>query len=520
MNERWLQVRDRLLAFWNQYNRKQKTVLAVTAVLLLVVIIVLIYLLTRTEYEVAFQNLDSNDAAAIMEHLEGAGVSYRLLNGGTAIAVPSSVADRVRVDVGAQGLIQSGSIGFAELSRSASALGMTDQEFRVRYRNMLNGEIQQLLEGMTGVQRAKVLVTLPEESVFLNQEERERALASVRLTLKPGFRPTQEQIDSYFNLVKTSVPNLHIEDITITSQYEELQPSSRLLGASGSSGVADTQMEIRRQFENDMKRNIQTFLGRIVGIENMVVSVAAALNFDRKVTQEQLVQPLANNDNRGIVVSEQNTSSTFQGTDGQPGGVVGTGQTDIPNYPAAGASGTTVSEETSSTINYDYNRIINNIEYGPYRVMDLAVSVAIDSGAVTPESLANIEQMLIQYVRTQLADSGLDLSNQALAERVSVFSQEFTRPSPEPVNFFAAWWPALLAGLAAVGAVAAALAYRRRRQRKLTEEEQPLAAAQETNALELELIRNESMVRRQLEHLAKTKPEDFVSLLRTWLVDE
>ena len=196
MNERWLQVRDRLLAFWNQYNRKQKTVLAVTAVLLLVVIIVLIYLLTRTEYEVAFQNLDSNDAAAIMEHLEGAGVSYRLLNGGTAIAVPSSVADRVRVDVGAQGLIQSGSIGFAELSRSASALGMTDQEFRVRYRNMLNGEIQQLLEGMTGVQRAKVLVTLPEESVFLNQEERERALASVRLTLKPGFRPTQEQIDS------------------------------------------------------------------------------------------------------------------------------------------------------------------------------------------------------------------------------------------------------------------------------------------------------------------------------------
>jgi len=520
LNERWLQVRDRLLAFWNQYNRKQKTVLATTAVLLLVVIIVLTYLLTRTEYEIAFQNLDNNDAAAIIEYLEGAGISYRLENGGTAIAVPSAVADRVRVEVGAQGLLRSGSIGFAELSRTSSALGMTDQEFRVRYRNMLNGEIQQLLEGMTGVQRAKVLVTLPEESVFLNQAERERALASVQLTLKPGFRPTQDQIDSYFNLVKTSVPNLHIEDITITSQYEELQPSSRLLGASGSGSAADIQMEIRRNFENDMKRNIQTFLGRIVGIDNLVVSVAAALNFDKKGTQEQLVQPLADNDNRGIVVSEQNTTSMSQGTDGQPGGVVGTGQTDIPGYPASGSSGTSTSEETSSTINYDYNRIINNIEYGPYRVVDLAVSVAIDSGAVTPEALANIEQMLIQYVRTQLAESGLDLSNQALAERVSVFAQEFTQPPQEPVNMFAVWWPAMLAGLAAVAAVAGAIVYRRRRQRRLAAETEALAATQEPQSLDLELVRNENQVRRQLEHLAKTKPEDFVNLLRTWLVDE
>jgi len=520
LNEKWLQVRDKMLAFWNQYNRKQKTFLLTTAVVLLVVIIVLIYLLTRTEYEVAFQNLDSNDAAAIIEHLEGAGIPYRLENGGTSIAVPSAVADRVRVDVGAQGLVQNGSIGFAEISRSSSALGTTDQEFRVRYRDMLNGEIQQLLQGMTGVQRAKVLVTLPEESVFLNQEERERALASVQLTLKPGFRPTQDQIDSYFNLVKTSVPNLHIEDITITSQYEELQPSSRLLGASGSGGAADTQMEIRRSFENDMKRNIQTFLGRIVGIENMVVSVAAALNFDKKVTQEQLVQPLPNNDNRGIVVSEQNTSSTFQGTDGQPGGVVGTGQTQIPGYPASSGSGSSSSEEMSSTINYDYNRILNNIEYGPYRVVDLAVSVAIDSGVVTPQSLANIEQMLIQYVRTQLAESGLNLDNQALADRVSVFAQEFTQlPAESGANVFAVWWPAMLAGLAAVGAVAAAMIYRRRRQRRLAEEE-TLAARQESPSLDLEYIRNENQVRRQLEHLAKTKPGDLVSLLRTWLVDE
>lgn len=522
MKGKWLQVRDKWLAFWNQYNRKQKTVLASAAALLLITVIVLTYLFTRTEYEVAFQNLDGRDAAAIMEYLDGAGIPYKLGEGGKTISVPSAVADRVRVDVGAQGLVQNGSIGFAEINESASALGTTDKEFAVKYRNMLNGEIQQLLQGMEGVERAKVLVTLPEESVFLNDEDRERALATVQLTLKPGFRPTQEQIDSYFNLVKTSVPNLHIEDITITSQYEELQPSAHLLGESGAGHAAiDTQLEIRRKFENDLKRNIQTFLGRIVGMENMVVSVVAALNFDRKTTQEQLVQPLENNDNRGIVVSEQSTSRIQSGTDGQPGGVVGTGATEIPNYPAPGGGSSSTSEETSSTINYDYNRIINNIEYGPYKVRDLSVSVAIDSDAVTPEALENIRQMLIQNVRTQLAESGLDLSDEEMARRVSVITQAFNDMTGEESHPLAAWWPAAVALLLAAGAgTAAYVVYRRRRAERLAAEMEAAAAREEPPSLDLENIRNENQVRRQLENLAKNKPEDFVNLLRTWLVDE
>lgn len=523
MNGKWHQVREKWLAFWNQYNRKQKMVLASAAVLLLIAVIVLTYVFTRTEYETAFQNLDGTDAAAIMEYLDKAGIPYRLGDGGTTISVPSAVADRVRVDVGAQGLVQNGSIGFAEISKSSSALGTTDQEFAVKYRNMLNGEIQQLLQGMEGIQKAKVLVTLPEESVFLNEKDRERALATVQLTFKPGYRPTQEQIDSYFNLVKTSVPNLEIEDITITSQYEELQPSARLTGESGAgSSAIDTQLEIRRKFENDVKRNIQTFLGRIVGMENMVVSVFASLNFDRRTTQEQLVRPLDNNDNRGIVVSEQTTSSMHSGTEGQAGGIVGTGATDIPNYPAAGAGSTTTSEEMSSTINYDYNRIINNIEYGPYRVRDLSISVAIDSSAVTPESLESIRQMLIQNVRTQLAESGLDLSDEEMARRVSVISQAFNGSTGGTSRPLAAWWPVAAGALvAAAGGTAAYVVYRRRKEaERLAAELEAAAAREEPPSLDLENIRNENQVRRQLENLAKNKPEDFVNLLRTWLVDE
>jgi flagellar M-ring protein FliF len=39
-------------------------------------------------------------------------------------------------------------------------------------------------------------------------------------------------------------------------------------------------------------------------------------------------------------------------------------------------------------------------------------------------------------------------------------------------------------------------------------------------SIDLENIANENQVRKQLESLARRKPDEFVNLLRTWLVDE
>lgn len=238
MNEKWAQVRDKATNIWNQYNKTQKWVLASTAALLLIAIILLTTWLTRTQYEVAFQDLDSSDAAAIIQYLDGQGISYRLSADGTSISVPSAAAARARVEVGSQGLVQNGSIGFRELSQSSSAIGTTQEEFQVKYRNALNGEVQQLLLRKQGVQGAKVLINLPQESVFVREADKDKATASVVLTFKPGYRPKQEEIDSYFNLVKTAVPNLDIDGITIASNTAgDLQPSAALGGAGSAGGL-------------------------------------------------------------------------------------------------------------------------------------------------------------------------------------------------------------------------------------------------------------------------------------------
>ncbi|MFC5401933.1 flagellar basal-body MS-ring/collar protein FliF [Cohnella soli] len=524
MNEKWARVQEKLLGFWNQYSKTQKWVLASTAALLLFAIILLTYLFTRTEYEVAFSNLDSADAASIMEELDKGGISYKLGDAGTSISVPSASASRVKVDIGSKGLVQSGSVGsFAKMSESSSALGMTEDEFKVKYLNALNGEVQQLLMSKQGISRVKALVTLPEESVFLNDSDKEKANAAVVITFKPGFRPKQEEVDSYYNLVKSAVPNLSVKDITITSSTGDLQPSDALGGEGGTSlgGTYQNQFEIQSQFENTIKRNITNFLNKIVGPDNMVVSVVSTLNFDKKQSTEQLVQPLPNNDNKGIVIGEQNQSETYQGADGKSGGVAGVGETDVSNYPASGSSGSSSSEKVSSTINYEVNRITNNIDYGPYKVKDISINVGVDSTNMTPERLTEIQNVLRSSARTLLADSGLELTDEALAQRVTVLSQPFSQldgsgGGTTPSSFWLAGAGLLALALLGGGGY---LIYRRRKAAREAEELAALPKV-EMPTIDLDGVANESQVRKQLESLAKRKPDEFVNLLRTWLVDE
>lgn len=525
MNEKWARVREKMLGFWNQYNKTQKWVLASTAVLLLFVIIFFTNYFTKTEYAVAYSNLDETDAAGLIQYLDTNGISYKLSSDGTSISVPSAKLAEVKVGAGSQGIVQNGSVGgFEELSEQSSGIGSTDKEFDVKLRNALNGEIQQLLLSKQGVAKVRAVVTLPEKSVFLNEADREKAIASVVMTFKSGYRPKQSEIDSYYNLVKSAVPNLEIENITISSSTDgDLLPSAAIGGKGGVSGdLFENQAATKTAFENDLKRNIQTFLSPIVGMDNIVVSVISSLNFDVVKTQENLVQPLPDNDNNGIKVSEQTASKTSTSSDGQTGGVAGTGETDIANYPGGASSGTSSSEETTSTTNWEVNRITNNIDRGPYKVNDLTINVGIDSAVMTDEKRNQIQGALYRSVRVLLAESGLELTDEALANRVSIISQAFEGDQTGDSGATSSSY--LLAGL---GLLALALlgggGYYVYNRRKKTEREAAAIAAVpqvELPTIDLDNVTNESQVRKQLESLAKRKPDDFVNLLRTWLVDE
>lgn len=531
MNERILQYRDKLVQYWKNFNRNQKILLFSTLAFIILAIVVLTIQFTKTEYEVAFQNLDATDSAAVMQYLDGQGITYQLSQDGTTISVPTESAAKAKVAVGSQGLIQNGSIGFSEFNTSSSAIGMTDNEFNVKYRNALNGEVSQLLRNMNGVQNAKVLINLPQESLFATDENQDTASASVVIQFKPGFRASQEAVDGYFNLIHTAVPRLPIDNITITDGTDgsELVATVKGGGSGNLIGAVQDNMALQKKYESDVENNVRQFLSRLLGPDKVNVLVTSTLNFDQRTTKEDRVEPVDTENMQGIAISAQKIQESYTGTSSPDSGTAGTGSTDTPTYPGGSSSGNTESEKSQSTINYEVNRIHNEIAASPYHVQDLSINVLIDPNPALSEQAQKdlndqVSLMLQNIVRTSLAENGVDYTNNATAiqGKVSVVSQPFVTNDSGNTGFLASNWQ-WIAGVAAalvIGIIALVMYRRRKQQAEEMEEDIMLPPVTELPSISLENLTNDSQVRKQLESLAKKKPDEFVNLLRTWLADE
>lgn len=530
MNERIAQYRDTLTGYWNRFSKKQKTLLISTVSIILLAIILLTLQFSKTEYDVAFTNLDSSDAAGIITYLESSGVPYKLSPDGSSISVPSKNVARVKVDIGSQGIVQNGSIGLESFNENSSLIGMTDNEFSVKYKKALNGEVEQLLKSMKGVNNAKVLINLPAENVFASPSEQEKASASVVVSFKPGYRPTQEAIDGYFNLIKTSVPNLPIENISLSSSDDNVLLASGEGGGGGKIASLTTavqeNMALQKKFESDVRQSVKQFLSKLTGPEKVEVLVASTLNFDQVTQKDNLVTPVDTENMKGIEISAQKIQKSYTGQANGVGGIAGTGEQDVPGYPSAGTGNGSSSEESSSTINYEVNHITKDIVASPYVVKDLTINAVVEppNGQQTldPATETAIQTILANIVGSYLADSGTTYTDAELQRKVAVYSQPFhgTEQNASGLSLSSplVWGVGAAALLAIAGIIF--LIVRRNRNQEIEEEEIPMPLTPEFPSINLESVTNENQVRKQLETLAKKKPDEFVNLLRTWLADE
>ena len=148
---------------------------------------------------------------------------------------------------------------------------------------------------------------------------------------------------------------------------------------------------------------------------------------------------------------------------------------------------------------------------------------AVETGVDASPDLPNLfARLLVNDVRTLLADSGQDLSAEAMANRGSAITQTFDAAADESSGISAStYW------LAGLGVLALALlagggyfVYRRRKAAREAEAVPEDVPRVELPTIDIDSVSSESQVRKQLEGLAKRKPDEFVNLLRTWLVDE
>ena len=516
-----------LKEYWTNRSKKQKTMLISSILLLLLVISISVFFLTRVNLVPLYSNLSPSETGAIKENLDGRGIKSEISDGGKTISVPEEVVDTLKVELAAEGIPSSGNIDYSFFSENAS-FGMTDNEFNVMKLDAMQTEIANLIKGIDGINDANVVITLPSEGVFVSDENGE-ASASIVLNTKPGYNFSENQIKGLYTLVSKSVPNLPTDNIVITNQNFEYFDLNSTTNTAGDTFTA--QNNVKKQVEKDIQRQVQQMLGTLMGQNKVMVSVTADIDFTQENREENLVTPVDEENMQGIAVSAQKISETYTGENAAAQGTPATEEetdTTTTNTETT-TSGDGDYEKVDDTINYEVNRIKKQISESPYKIRDLGIQVMVepptadDPTSLSQESIDDITNMLGTIVRTSIDKTATgDLTDEDLQNKIAVSVQQFNgkATSTETASPGIPWWVYAVGGvlLAVIGLLIFFVI--RARKKKAAEPEEEIISPVSIPDVNEEVESEGTLRRKQLEKMAKEKPEDFAKLLRTWITEE
>src|SRR5208283_4526819 len=138
------QVTHQITAFVRGLTLRQKVTIALGAAAVSGTIWVFITLLDKADYKTLYSGLSSSDAQSLAHRLTEKNIPYELASDGTSIRVPADQLDKVRLDLAAEGMPQSGRLGF-ELFDKPNWAG-SDFAEKVNYQRALEGELERTIQ--------------------------------------------------------------------------------------------------------------------------------------------------------------------------------------------------------------------------------------------------------------------------------------------------------------------------------------------------------------------------------------
>src|SRR5882762_10379224 len=169
-----------------------------------------------------YSNLTAEDAGAVMAKLKEENVEYRV--DANTLRVPSDKVAELRLRMASDGLPKTSLTGFAE---------------QVNYRRAIEGELEKSIMALSEIERARVHISLPKDSVFL--ESKQEAKASVVITLRAGAKLAPQSGAAITYLVASAVDRLSPESVTVLDSRGSLlvRPHKASAEAGGDQAEAD-----------------------------------------------------------------------------------------------------------------------------------------------------------------------------------------------------------------------------------------------------------------------------------------
>ena len=494
----------------------------------------------KAEYVPLFTNLDIKDASQMVEKLDQRKYSdYKIAKNGTALLVPETDVDRLRLDLAIDGALPDSGEGFELFDKSNYA--MTDADREILYQRALEGELQRSIQSLQEVDKARIHLALSEESIFM--KEQKPANASIILTLKPGKDLAPEQIKGIISLVSGAVKNLPEENVRVVDSSAHLL-SDEVLNEEDSypsAGSGTRMMALEKQFENKLNKDLKNLLEQVFGTGKVAVSVKTDLDFDSQDSTVISYDPQQVIRSQEVRINQNGTSAEGQGSspiDNNTQNYIDENVTKVLDQ-----NGVTSYE---STTNNEVGETKTHTTKAPGEVRRITASVVYDGklNDQTQQAMRNIVSAAIGYDERRgdtIQVEGVSFDTSLQDELDQQTQKEEARRRKEAdiksQRQAASQRKILLVALGALSVCIIAvltgwiLAARKRKKRQEPETEPPPAVdevAGEPIPVE-DILREEPLINiepkeskeeRSLKEYARKNPDDMADLVRAWILED
>lgn len=411
MMDQLIAIKDKIVAFWNKYTTRQKTVIICVVLAVFFALVLLSYFLTRPVYTHLATFSDASLANTLSEALEGKNINHKMntdASGTTSFEVEQSDYSEAVLVMGANGIVDKEMTWETALE---SDMTTSSLEKHTKITLALQSSIKENLLNFAGVQDATVIVDRPEDDKTFISATKE-ASVSVTLRLAEGKEMERETATAMAYYLTNAVGNKTTDNIVIVDTAGNLLYGAKTDNTLGGtvSGIDDYKSKLQQTFAERTRKMLLK-----AGYDDAEVS-SMAIKFNMDQVEELITTySVGEGQDQGYYSSSYEYSSNGQSGNGGPPGT--DSNAEDTDYMLQG-NGTTNSETILNKYNYLPNEDVQNIKR--------------EVGAVVPEE-SSIGIILTRYRKVSeeaLEEQGA-LNDISFDEYIEQNSQVNTLEVPE-----------------------------------------------------------------------------------------
>jgi len=319
------------------------------------------------EFRPLYSSLAPEDAAAVLAKVRESGSEFRLSENGSVVLVPSARVAELRLLMAGAGLPKSGRIGFELFDKST--FGMSDFTEQVNFHRALEGELERSVMSLAEVEQARVHITFPKDSLFL--DSRQPAKASVLVKLRPGAQLSPQNVAAICQLAASAVDGLLPEAVSVVDMRGNLLNRARKASSPDDPEPSEEALEYRQKLEHDLLTKISHTLEPLLGAEKFRATASVECDLSSADQSDESYDP-----SKSVMVTSQKTEDISGGA--AAAGVPGTAST-LPRPTSRPVSGGNAVTRRTENISYQSSHTVRHVREPQGTVKRMSVSLLVDS---------------------------------------------------------------------------------------------------------------------------------------------